>query len=176
MAKTGSPLSCNSLANSCTCSSIMSNEQNHYKQHLTWNIHGLVNDPLLSWTPCSLYCSGVITTIIREDWRGNNLNYKNNNSIQNARWKNLTRTDYSGDPDGERIMILKIIPGQLWNKLQTKLEFLKTMHWSDFCEQSYQLFCPLRTALSTEPSDLVSRLVFQCFNFISWIIGRPRLN
>ena len=31
MAKTGSPLSCNSLANSCTCSSIMSYQQNHYK-------------------------------------------------------------------------------------------------------------------------------------------------
>jgi len=31
MAKTGSPLSRNSLANSCTCSSIMSYQQNHYK-------------------------------------------------------------------------------------------------------------------------------------------------
>jgi len=31
MATTGSPLSCNSLANSCTCSSIMSYQQNHYK-------------------------------------------------------------------------------------------------------------------------------------------------
>jgi hypothetical protein len=29
--KTGSPFSCNSLANSCTCSSIMSYQQNHYK-------------------------------------------------------------------------------------------------------------------------------------------------
>jgi len=52
MAKTGSPLSCNSLANSCTCSSIRSYQQNHYKYHLTWNIHGLVNGPLLSWTLC----------------------------------------------------------------------------------------------------------------------------
>ena len=31
MAKTGSRLSCNSLANSCTCSSILSYQQNHYK-------------------------------------------------------------------------------------------------------------------------------------------------
>jgi len=31
MAKTGSPLACSSLANSCTCSSIMSYQQNHYK-------------------------------------------------------------------------------------------------------------------------------------------------
>jgi hypothetical protein len=46
MAKTGSRNSCNSPANSCTCSSIMSYQQNHYKQHLTWNIHGLVNGPL----------------------------------------------------------------------------------------------------------------------------------
>ena len=52
MAKTGSPLSCNSLANSCTCGSIMSYRQNRYKWHLTWNIQGLVNGPLLSWTPC----------------------------------------------------------------------------------------------------------------------------
>jgi hypothetical protein len=51
MTKTGSPLSCNSLANSCTCNSIMSYQQNHYKYHLTWNIHGLVNGPLLSWKP-----------------------------------------------------------------------------------------------------------------------------
>jgi hypothetical protein len=51
MAKTGSPFSCNSLANSCTCSSIMSYQQ---KQHLTWNIHGLVNGPLLIWTLCRM--------------------------------------------------------------------------------------------------------------------------
>ena len=31
MAKTDSPLSCNSLTNSCTCSSVMSYQQNHYK-------------------------------------------------------------------------------------------------------------------------------------------------
>jgi hypothetical protein len=64
MAKTGSPLSCNSLANSCTCSS-MSYKQNHYKQHLTWNIHGLANGPLLSWTYCitavkTLYCNTIM--------------------------------------------------------------------------------------------------------------------
>ena len=57
MAKTGSPLSCNSLANSRTCSRIMSYQQNHYKLHLTWNIQGLVNGPLLSWTHCIIHYS-----------------------------------------------------------------------------------------------------------------------
>ena len=56
MAKTGSPLSCNnSLANSCTCSSIMSYQQNHYESHLTRYIHGLVNGPLSSWTLCTIW-------------------------------------------------------------------------------------------------------------------------
>jgi hypothetical protein len=55
MAKTGSPLSCSNLANSCTCSSKMSYQQNHYKWHLTWNIHGLIDGPLLSWTLC-IWC------------------------------------------------------------------------------------------------------------------------
>ena len=63
MAKTGSPLSCNSLANSCTCISIMSYQQNHYKQHLTWNIHGLVNGPLLSWTPCITHVANHLNSL-----------------------------------------------------------------------------------------------------------------
>jgi hypothetical protein len=29
----------------------MSYQQNHYKKHLTWNIHGLVDGPLLIWAP-----------------------------------------------------------------------------------------------------------------------------
>jgi hypothetical protein len=61
MTKSGSPLSCNSLTNSSTCSNIMSYQQNHYK----WNIHGLVDGPLLSWTLCiSTHSRYVILNVV----------------------------------------------------------------------------------------------------------------
>jgi hypothetical protein len=64
MAKTGSPLSFNSLANSCTCSSIMLYQQNHYKKHLTWNIHCLVNGPLLSWRLCTIHYWNILYLLL----------------------------------------------------------------------------------------------------------------
>jgi hypothetical protein len=52
MSKTGFPLSCNGLANSCTCSSIMSYPAEPLQIASDVYIHGFVNGPLLIWTPC----------------------------------------------------------------------------------------------------------------------------